>query len=75
MTVPRAATQPREGALILIVEDDAPTRQVLARELASGGYRVVEAGDGRTAHRAVRGRVGRTSCCSTSASRTSTGWR
>ena len=49
MTGVRPPGTAREGALILIVEDDAPTRQVLARELASAGYKVAEAGDGRTA--------------------------
>jgi two-component system KDP operon response regulator KdpE len=38
-----------EGPLILVVEDDGPTRQVLARELAAFGYRTTEAEDGRTA--------------------------
>jgi two-component system KDP operon response regulator KdpE len=38
-----------QGALILIVEDDLPTRQVLARELASAGYRIVEAETGARA--------------------------
>ena len=37
-----------DGALILVVEDDAATRQVLVRELAGAGYRVVEAGDARS---------------------------
>jgi two-component system KDP operon response regulator KdpE len=50
MTAMRQGTPPsRDGALVLIVEDDAPTRQVLARELKSAGYRVVEAEDGRSA--------------------------
>jgi two-component system KDP operon response regulator KdpE len=35
-----------QGALILIVEDDLATRQVLARELAGAGYRIVEAETG-----------------------------
>jgi two-component system KDP operon response regulator KdpE len=39
----------RDGALVLIVEDDGPTRQVLGRELAAAGYRTIEAEDGRTA--------------------------
>jgi two-component system, OmpR family, KDP operon response regulator KdpE len=38
-----------DGPLVLVVEDDAPTRQVLRRELAAAGYRTVEAEDGRTA--------------------------
>ena len=49
MTGQRFGAPAREGALILIVEDDAPTRQVLARELAGAGYRVAEAADGRSA--------------------------
>jgi two-component system KDP operon response regulator KdpE len=40
---------PGHGPTILVVEDDAETRAALARELASGGYTVVEAPDGRTA--------------------------
>jgi two-component system KDP operon response regulator KdpE len=36
-----------EGAEILVVEDDRPTRLVLARELATAGYRVVQAEDAR----------------------------
>jgi two-component system, OmpR family, KDP operon response regulator KdpE len=34
---------------VLVVEDDAETRRALARELTARGYRVIEAGDGRTA--------------------------
>jgi two-component system KDP operon response regulator KdpE len=41
-------TGQREGPEILVIEDDVATRSVLARELAAGGYRVVEAGDART---------------------------
>jgi two-component system KDP operon response regulator KdpE len=37
-----------EGAWILVIEDDAATRQVLARELASAGYRVIESEDARS---------------------------
>ena len=37
------------GATILVVEDDPETRAALVRELAAGGYRRVEAPDGRTA--------------------------
>jgi len=37
----------REGAEILVIEDDRPTRLVLARELGSAGYRVVQAEDAR----------------------------
>ena len=36
------------GALVLVIEDDPATREVLARELGSAGYRVVEAEDART---------------------------
>ena len=36
-------------ATVLVVEDDAETRAALVRELASRGYRVEEAPDGRTA--------------------------
>jgi two-component system KDP operon response regulator KdpE len=42
-------TTPRQGASILVVEDDHETREVLVRELTHAGYRVVEAPDGRTA--------------------------
>ena len=38
----------REGASILVIEDDGATRQVLARELSGAGYRVVEAEDARS---------------------------
>ena len=41
-------TGQREGALILVIEDDGATRDVLARELSGAGYRVVEAADART---------------------------
>jgi two-component system KDP operon response regulator KdpE len=34
-----------DGAVILVIEDDGATRQVLARELTAAGYRVVEAED------------------------------
>jgi two-component system, OmpR family, KDP operon response regulator KdpE len=40
---------PGPGPTVLVVEDDAETRSALVRELASGGYMVVEAPDGRTA--------------------------
>jgi two-component system KDP operon response regulator KdpE len=40
---------PGAGPTILVVEDDTETRSALVRELASGGYTVVEAHDGRTA--------------------------
>ena len=38
----------REGAEILVVEDDRETRLVLARELSGAGFRVTEAEDART---------------------------
>ncbi len=38
-------TAERDGAVILVIEDDGATRQVLARELTAAGYRVVEAED------------------------------
>jgi two-component system, OmpR family, KDP operon response regulator KdpE len=41
-------TPERDGAVILVIEDDAATRQVLARELVAAGYRVVEAEDAAT---------------------------
>ena len=41
-------TGQREGALVLVIEDDGATREVLARELSGAGYRVVEAVDART---------------------------
>jgi two-component system KDP operon response regulator KdpE len=37
------------GATVLVVEDDDEVRAVLVRELGSRGYRVQEAGDGRSA--------------------------
>ncbi len=48
MTGPTAG---RPGPTVLVVEDDAETRAVLVRELATRGYRVVEAPDGATALR------------------------
>jgi two-component system KDP operon response regulator KdpE len=36
------------GAEILVIEDDAATRVVIARALVHAGYRVVEAADGRS---------------------------
>ena len=39
----------RPGPLVLVVEDDAETRHVVARELSARGYRVEQAPDGRTA--------------------------
>jgi two-component system KDP operon response regulator KdpE len=38
-----------EGPLVLVVEDDAETRAALSRALATRGYRIDEAPDGRTA--------------------------
>ena len=45
------ATPQSAGPHVLIVVDDAETRTVLARELASRGYRIDEAPDGATALR------------------------
>jgi two-component system, OmpR family, KDP operon response regulator KdpE len=42
---------PHDGALVLLVEDDAETRAALDRALRSRGYRVDEAPDGRAALR------------------------
>ncbi len=39
------------GPTVLVVEDDDETRAALTRELSGRGYRVVEAGDGRSALR------------------------
>lgn len=39
------------GAEVLLVEDDAPTRRMVAANLAAHGYRVAEAPDGETALR------------------------
>ena len=52
----RAAPGRDGGALVLIVEDDAATRQVLARELTAAGYRTAEAPDGRAAIERFRAR-------------------
>jgi two-component system KDP operon response regulator KdpE len=41
----------RQGATILVVEDDAETRAALVRELVARGYRIDEAPDGKTAVR------------------------
>ncbi len=49
MTGDRTPPRSANAALILIVEDDAPTRQVLTRELAAAGYRVAEAETGASA--------------------------
>lgn len=40
---------PVSGPVVLVVEDDSEARAALVRELAAGGYVVVEAPDGRTA--------------------------
>jgi two-component system, OmpR family, KDP operon response regulator KdpE len=40
-----------DGPTILVVEDDPETRAALTRELMNRGYRIDEAGDGRTALR------------------------
>jgi two-component system KDP operon response regulator KdpE len=45
---PDLAGREAPGALILVVEDDEETRTALARVLRGRGYRVTEAGDGRT---------------------------
>ena len=39
----------KPGPSVLVVEDDAETRRALARDLGARGYRVTEAGDGRSA--------------------------
>lgn len=46
----------RLGAEILVIEDDRPTRLVLARELAAAGYRVVQAEDARAGLERFAGR-------------------
>jgi two-component system, OmpR family, KDP operon response regulator KdpE len=38
-----------DGPTVLVVEDDDETRAALTRELTTRGYRIAEAGDGRTA--------------------------
>jgi len=43
------ATRAAPAATILVVEDDAETRQVVVRELTARGYRVEAAADGQTA--------------------------
>ncbi|MCE5310343.1 MAG: response regulator [Acidobacteriales bacterium] len=42
------------GAVVLVVDDDDGVRQVLRLMLESGGYRVLEAADGRKALEQVR---------------------
>ncbi len=41
----------RDGAVILVVEDDEETRRALVRDLAARGYRLIEAPDGSSALR------------------------
>ncbi len=41
--------RPDERRTVLIVEDDEPTREVMARTLAKSDYRVLQAGNGREA--------------------------
>lgn len=50
----RIHTVPSESVDVLIVEDDAPTREVLRLLLESHGYRCAEARDGREALACVR---------------------
>jgi two-component system, OmpR family, KDP operon response regulator KdpE len=45
-----------DGPAVLVVEDDDETRAALTRELTTRGYRVSEAGDGRTAMAQWEGR-------------------
>jgi signal transduction histidine kinase/ActR/RegA family two-component response regulator len=48
--VPGARAQPKGGhETLLVVEDDGPIRGLLARALATRGYRVLEAADGEQA--------------------------
>ncbi len=63
MTTPRpasinaanpAASSGAAGCEILIVDDNAPLRRVMAAALRSGGYSVCEAGDGRDALERLR---------------------
>jgi two-component system, NtrC family, sensor kinase len=42
----KTAPHDRQGATILVVEDEAEVREVIAAELANFGYRVLTAGDG-----------------------------
>jgi len=46
--IPRSGTRPR-GPLVLLVEDDDVTRDVLAAELAGAGFMVLEADNGASA--------------------------
>jgi PAS domain S-box-containing protein len=50
---PRSGREAATGAAILIVEDNATTRRMMALALTREGYDVVEAGDGETAMRIV----------------------
>ena len=45
----RPADEATSGPVVLVVEDDAETRHVVARELSARGYRVEQAADGRSA--------------------------
>ena len=44
-----APVRPGHGESVLLVEDDAAVRQVTRRALEEGGFRVIEAGNGRDA--------------------------
>lgn len=44
-----------DGAVILVVEDDAPLARLIEALLDSAGYRVVSVGDGESALASVRG--------------------
>jgi CheY-like chemotaxis protein len=47
----RICQAPRGSETVLIVEDEAPIRRVMARELKSLGYQVLEAAEGSEAYR------------------------
>jgi len=47
----RPALRPVDGAIVLVVEDDAETRAALVRDLAARGYRIDEARDAEEAFR------------------------
>jgi PAS domain S-box-containing protein len=53
---PRLTTPPAFSAHVLVVEDDPLVRAVVARELATQGYRVTEATDGEAAIERLRHR-------------------